>query len=416
MTGGTLVSDKNKADRPSTPLIGHAIGLAMGSVGRGFELLSSALRLPGIPVRRTQREAQPGQRPGIEHLRDINIPPDPGLVTIDYTHYSSERIETGQVDDLREFLETPLPDWATSRWINVTGLHPYVVNEFRKQFHFHTLTAEDVLHVPQRPRSEFFEDHVFTVLRMLKLQEAGETQDNGEGGMLEAEQVSLFLFGDTLITFQEESGDVWQPIRDRLQVPHARIRQNRPGYLLYALIDAVVDHCFPVLERYGNILEELELTTLGKPSPDVLHRIHSIKRELSLLRRIVWPMRELVDRLYRDEEGFISEQTRPYLRDVYEHTIQIVEIIESYREMASGLTDLYMSAVSNRMNEVMKVLTIMASVFIPLTFIAGIYGMNFEHMPELGLEWGYPMVWILFVGITVGMLLFFRIKGWIGRD
>ena len=155
--------------------------------------------------------------------------------------------------------------------------------------------------------------------------------------------------------------------------------------------------------------------TLEKASPDVLHRIHSVKRELALLRRIVWPMREVIDQLYREEQGRITEATRPYLRDVYEHTIQIVEIIESYREMASGLTDLYMSAVSNRMNEIMKVLTIMASVFIPLTFVAGVYGMNFTNMPELAWPWAYPAVWGVFIALTLGMLLYFRHKGWIGK-
>ncbi|MEX2365395.1 MAG: magnesium/cobalt transporter CorA, partial [Pseudohongiellaceae bacterium] len=393
-----------------------AIGFAVGTVGRGVDLLGSALRLPGIykDTPQHQQPVVPGQRPGIEHLQDINTPPAPGSVSISYIDYGPEGLESGTTGDVDTFLNTPKPDGAKARWINVNSLHPYVVNRFRQHFGFHTLTAEDVLHVPQRPRTEFFDDHLFVVTRMLQLKKS-EGQTNAYSDVaLDAEQVSLFLFDNVLITFQEKDQDVWQPIRERLQQGSTRMRSNGSGYLLYALLDAVVDHCFPVLEQYGNILEDLELIALEKPTPEVLHRIHSVKRELALLRRIVWPMREVVDQLYREEEGHINDTTRPFLRDVYEHTIQIVEIIESYREMASGLTDLYMSAVSNRMNEIMKVLTIMASVFIPLTFIAGVYGMNFEVMPELAIPWAYPLVWCSFIVLTAGLLYYFRRKGWIG--
>jgi magnesium transporter len=256
---------------------------------------------------------------------------------------------------------------------------------------------------------------VFVVLRMLQLVECAP-DNTSAGGVLDAEQVSLLLYDRVLITFQEKPGDVWKPIRERLQKDNVRIRKSGTGYLLYALLDAMVDHCFPVLEQYGDLLEELELITLEKPTPEVLHRIHAVKRELSLLRRIVWPMREVVDQLYREEDGRMGEVTKPYLRDVYEHTIQIVEIIESYREMVSGLTDLYMSAVSNRMNEIMKVLTIMSSVFIPLTFVAGVYGMNFAYMLELTQRWAYPAIWGVFILLTVGMIFFFKRRGWLGGN
>ncbi|MEX1237841.1 MAG: magnesium/cobalt transporter CorA, partial [Pseudomonadales bacterium] len=358
----------------------------------------------------------PGELAGIEHLPDVDVPPAPDEVKVSYIDYSIDRIESGEAKDLDQFLASPKPDWVRVRWINISSIHPYVVNLFRNHFEFHTLTAEDVLHIPQRPRVEFFDDHLFVVLRMLQLIKPGAPDAVAvDDLMLDTEQVSLFLFEDVLITFQERQGDVWQPIRARLQTENTRLRRNGAGYLLYALLDAIVDHCFPVLEQYGDVLEDLELVTLEQPTPDVLHRIHSIKRELALLRRIVWPMREVTDQLYREEQGRINEATRPYLRDVYEHTIQIVEIIESYREMAGGLTDLYMSAVSNRMNEIMKVLTIMASVFIPLTFIAGVYGMNFEFMPELKEPWAYPVIWGVFILVTTAMLYFFRHKGWIGR-
>lgn len=392
--------------------IDQALDYAAYTMGKGARILGSTLGLPGVS-RASHHRVTPGEVPGIEHLADIGIAPEPGTVEISFIDYSETRVESGQINDLDAFLGTPRPDWVTVRWINVSNTHPYVVNLFREHFEFHTLTAEDVLHIPQRPRIEFFDDHVFVVLRMLQLMPPPETSGVGS---LSTEQVSLFLYGNVLITFQEKPGDVWQPIRDRLQSVNVRIRKSGSGYLLYALLDAVVDHCFPVLEQYGDLLEDLEIMTLEKPSPDVLHRIHSIKRELSLLRRILWPMREVVDQLYRDEEGRITEATRPYLRDVYEHTIQIVEIIESYREMASGLTELYMSAVSNRMNEIMKVLTIMASVFIPLTFVAGVYGMNFQYMPELAWRWAYPAIWSVFILLTIGLVLYFRHKGWLGKD
>lgn len=398
-----------------------AIELAVGTVGKGMHLLESALRPPGLHKATPDDSVmRPGGRPGIEHLPDIDNPPESGDVTITCIDYSVDRLETREIDDLDSLLDTPRPDWVQVRWINVSGLHANIVNKFRIQYGFHTLVAEDVLHVPQRPKIECFDDYIFTTVRMLRLIDLIKNSDEenplGDRNIaLDAEQVSLFLYSDTLITFQEKPGDVWAPIRERLNAHNTRMRRNGTNYLLYALLDAIVDHCFPVLEQYGDVLEELELLTLENPAPKILHRIHSVKRELALLRRIVWPTREVIDQLYREEDGHISDATRPFLRDVYEHTIQIVEIIESYREMAGGLTDLYMSAISNRMNEIMKVLTIMASVFIPLTFVAGVYGMNFENMPELGEPWAYPAVWVIFVALAGGMLWFFRHKGWIGR-
>jgi magnesium transporter len=384
-------------------------------MNKRIRLFDSVLSLRGVSTKgKHGHRVKPGELPGIEHVAVASVPPEPGSVAISYMDYCATRIETGVITNLDEFLDRPQPDWVTVRWINVGNTHPYVINQFRQHFEFHTLTAEDVLHITQRPRVETFDDHLFVVLRMLQLVQH-DAENGSKDWVLDAEQVSIFLYDKVLITFQEKSGDVWQPIRERLQTENMRIRKNGTGYLLYALLDAVVDHCFPVLEHYGDMLEDLELITLEKPSPELLRRIHSVKRELALLRRIVWPMREVVDQLYREEGGRITESTRPYLRDVYEHTIQIVEIIESYREMASGLTDLYMSAVSNRMNEIMKVLTIMASLFIPLTFIAGVYGMNFQFMPEVSWRWGYPAIWAVFILLSLGMVLFFWRKGWIGK-
>ena len=381
-----------------------------------MRILNSMLDFPTNKRKnKHDHQSMPGELPGIEHIVAALDPPEPGSVDINYIDYCATRIESSDITNLDDFLVKPLPDWVSVRWINVINMHPYVINQFRHHFEFHTLTAEDVLHINQRPRVEMFDDHLFLVLRMLHLVEH-EPEGGAKAWVLDTEQISLFLYDKVLITFQEKPGDVWQTIRKRLQTENLRIRKNGAGYLLYALLDTVVDNCFPVLEHYGDMLDELEIITLEKPSPILLQRIHSVKRELAMLRRIVWPMREVVDQLYREEGGRIEDSTKPYLRDVYEHTIQIVEIIESYRELASGLTDLYMSVVSNRMNEIMKVLTIMASVFIPLTFISGVYGMNFQFMPELSWRWGYPLVWAIFILLTFGMALFFRRKGWIGTD
>lgn len=400
--------------------MGQSLGLAVHTVSKGAALVGSRLRLSGLRKSHPgRRRVRPGDQPGIDHLPEIDITPPAGAVTISCIDYSDERIETSTVSDLDAFLDTPVPDWLSVRWINVSGVHPHTVNLFRERFGFHTLAAEDVLHVPQRPKAEIYDDHVFVIVRMLQLIESGSQNDEAQGdtaSQLDTEQVSMFLYKRTLITFQEHAGDVWEPIRERLKTSNSRIRRSRPNYLLYALLDAIVDHCFPVLESYGDLLEDLEWEALENPTPDLLHRIHAVKRELALLRRILWPTREVVDQLYRDEDGHIGDEIRPFLRDVYEHAIQVVEIIESYREIAGGLTDLYMSAISNRMNEIMKVLTIMASLFIPLTFIAGVYGMNFRYMPELRVHWGYPVIWIVFISITICMLLYFRHKGWIGKQ
>lgn len=400
--------------------MGQAVGLAVNTVSKGAALVGSRLRFSGLRKSHPgARQTRPGDQPGIDHLPEIDVTPPAGAVSIGCIDYSDERIETYQVEDLDAFLDAPVPDWLTVRWVNVSGVHPYTVNRFRERFDFHTLAAEDVLHVPQRPKVEIYDDHVFVIVRMLQLIESGslDSEETASGSsMLDTEQVSMFLYKRTLITFQEHAGDVWEPIRERLRTTNSRIRRSRPNYLLYALLDAIVDHCFPVLETYGDLLEDLELEALENPSPRLLHRIHAVKRELALLRRILWPTREVVDQLYREEDGHIGDEIRPFLRDVYEHAIQVVEIIESYREMAGGLTDLYMSAISNRMNEIMKVLTIMASLFIPLTFIAGVYGMNFEYMPELHVRWAYPLVWIVFITTSICMLLYFRHKGWIGKQ
>jgi magnesium transporter len=216
-----------------------------------------------------------------------------------------------------------------------------------------------------------------------------------------------------VLTFQQEPGDVWDPIRQRIQNKGSRLRTSDASFLAYSLLDAIVDQVFPILEHYGERMDALEMAILDSPRHDSLDKIHEIKRDLLLLRPVAWPVRELVLTLQRDPHECVSDATRVYLRDLYDHAVQMIEIVETYRERASDLTDSYMSGVSNRMNEIMKVLTIFSTIFIPLTFLAGVYGMNFTHFPELGLGFAYPAFWIVSAVAAGVMLLFFRRKGWL---
>jgi magnesium transporter len=346
------------------------IGSAAAGVTKVGRWLSGGLHLAGMnpwgqPAGRIEK---PGQAAGIESFADIDKPPGPDEVRIAWTDFSVERIETVPEGSIDQLVAAPRPEWAAARWINVDGLHPYIVNRLRSMHAIHTLAAEDVLRTAQRPKLESYESGLFVVARMLALQE----------GSLRQEQVSFFLFEDTLITFQESKGDVWDPIRARLQKAGSRLRTFGPAYLMYALLDALVDHCFPILETYGEILEDLEDSVVRDPQPEAQRQIHRIKRELSVLRRVLWPLREVINELQREETEEIPAAVKPYFRDVYDHAVQVMDIVETYREQASSLNDLYMSSVANRMNEIMKVLTIMASFFIPITFVAGVYGMNFE--------------------------------------
>jgi magnesium transporter len=265
-----------------------------------------------------------------------------------------------------------------------------------------------VLSVPQRPKVEEYEDHLFMITRMISF-----------NGTLESEQVSLFLGRNYLITFQERPGDCFDPVRDRIRKSRGIIRKQGADYLAYALMDTLIDGYFPVLEAMGEGIEALEDEVMENPSQNTLQRIHEVKRSLLDLRRTAWPQREAISTLVREEMSLIRESTRTYLRDGYDHIIQVMDVVETYRELASGLMDVYLSSLSNRMNEVMKTLTIVATIFIPLTFVAGIYGMNFNperspwNMPELNWAWGYPTVWLVMIVVVFVMLVFFRRKEWL---
>ncbi|MFO7767549.1 MAG: magnesium/cobalt transporter CorA [bacterium] len=291
-------------------------------------------------------------------------------------------------------------------WINIDGLHEVeTIQQLGEHLQIHPLVQEDIVHTEQRPKMEEYDGYLFLVARMLSLAEISDP--------IVSEQVSFILGEDFLITFQERHGDSFEPVRDRLRAGKGRIRRSGPGYLCYALLDAVVDHYFTLLEDIGEHLEQLEDELMSDPDQETVREIHRLKREILGLRRAVWPLREVMAGLERSETDLIADTTRTFLRDVYDHTIQVIDTVETFRDMLGGMLDLYLSSVSNRMNEVMKVLTIIATIFIPLTFLAGIYGMNFEYMPELGWRPAYFVLLGIMAVLGLVMVAFFRRKRWL---
>ncbi len=316
-----------------------------------------------------------------------------------YQDYFDTRTDI-TIEEATDFKET-----ETVSWINLSGIHDTSLIElFGQRFGIHNLALEDILNTQHRPKVEEMEDYSLIILKMLFFDD--ETQS------IDTEQISLILGPRYVLTFQEREGDVFDGVRSRLQRSNGRIRQRGTDYLAYALIDSIVDSYFHILEKIGDHLAVLEDDLLNDPDQSVLGRIHHYKRQLLILRKSVWPLREVISGLYKEESELIREDTRVFLRDLYDHTIQVLDTVEIFRDTVSGLQDLYMSAVGNRMNEIMKVLTIMASIFIPLTFIAGIYGMNFEYIPELKWHYGYFMAWGIMLGCVAGMVLYFRSKKW----
>jgi magnesium transporter len=325
-------------------------------------------------------------------------------VRVTYLDYDEQNVEEKRVSTIEECF--PFKATPTVTWINIDGLHDIeMMEKLGKEFGLHPLILEDVLNTGQRPKFEDFDKHLFVVLKMLGY--------NEELQVVESEQVSLIVGENFVISFQERIGDVFEQIRERIRNAKGRIRKARADYLAYALIDAIVDSYFAVLERISEKIEFTEEELVGDPTEKTLQQIHAMKREMISLRKSVWPLREAVSGLQRSESSIIRETTGIYLRDVYDHTIQIIDTIESFRDMVSGMLDIYLSSISNRMNAVMKVLTIIATIFIPLTFVAGIYGMNFEHMPELKWKWGYAAVCGVMVCTAVVMLICFRRKKWL---
>jgi len=316
--------------------------------------------------------------------------------------YDETQFEEKQAKSIEECF--PFKDKPTVTWINIDGIHQVeIIEKLGSHFGLHPLLLEDILNTEQRPKMEDFGDYIFVVLKMLYHDEAE----------IEAEQVSLILGSNFVISLQEREGDVFDPIRERIRKGKGRIRKAGADYLAYALLDAIVDNCFLILETLGERIEDTEQQLAANPIPETLQLIRKLKKGMIFLRKAIWPLREVVSGLERCESVLIHESTGAYLRDVYDHTIQVIDTVESFRDMVSGMLDIYLSSISNKMNEVMKVLTIFAAIFIPLTFVAGIYGMNFQFMPELGWQWGYPMILIVMASIAAGMLNYFRRKRWL---
>ena len=323
------------------------------------------------------------------------------ITVMDYDEHDFQEKQVSNIEDC-----FPFKDTSTVTWINVDGLHDIsIIEKAGKHFDIHPLILEDIVNTGQRPKFEDVEKHIFIVLKMLYFDDNSQT--------VQSEQVSIVLASNYVISFQEKIGDVFEQIRDRIRDAKGRIRKMGPDYLMYTLLDAVVDSYFSILEKLGEKIEFLEEELIGDPTEKILKQIHNLKREMVSLRKSVWPLRELISGMERSESPFIKETTDVYLRDVYDHTIQVIDTVESFRDMVSGMLDIYLSSISNRMNAVMKVLTIIATIFIPLTFVAGIYGMNFKYMPELEWKWGYLAVWIVVVIIGICMLIYFRRKKWL---
>jgi len=348
--------------------------------------------------------SRPGTAPGT--LRPME--PRPGASTritvIDYGPDTLKEKEAASIEEVFAFRDTP-----TVTWINVEGLHEVeLIRKLGAHFGFHPLALEDVLDCAHRPKVEDYGEYHFLVMKSVHL-----------GEELEIEQISFFLAGNYVITLQELAGDSFEAVRERIRQGRGTIRRAGPDYLAYALLDALIDEFFPVLESYGERIEELEQLLLLHPAPETLQAIHRIKRELLTLRRAAWPEREVINALQRAETDVIKAPTQVFLRDCYDHAIQVIDMIETYRDLASGMQEVYLSSISNKMNEIMKVLTIISTIFIPLSFVAGVWGMNFNpeasplNMPELNWFWGYPTALGIMAVIAGFLLVFFRRKRWL---
>ncbi|MCC5877900.1 MAG: magnesium/cobalt transporter CorA [Candidatus Sumerlaeia bacterium] len=326
-------------------------------------------------------------------------------VVVEVVRFDGQSLEEISLDpEQLQQIETSHEEKIT--WVNVGGLHDIrVIESLGEKFQIHQLVMEDILNIQQRPKVEDYgRDYLYIVVQMLRHDE--------QTGEVHTEQISLVLGSNFVLTFQENPTDVFGEVRKRL-TEGRRIRFMRSDYLAYALLDTIVDNYFPILERIGNEVEALEIELINNPTPSTLAKIHHYKRELLLLRKSVWPIRDVISALSRDESNLIASETRVYLRDIHDHALHIIDTLGIIRDLLGGLHDLYLTSIGNRTNEIMKHLTIFASIFMPLTFLAGIYGMNFEYMPELQWPWAYFATLGLMTAVALGLLLYFRKRRWL---
>jgi magnesium transporter len=349
----------------------------------------------------TKRSEKAGLSPGtLMYVGEEKSEP-PRITVIDYDATGFLEKTVSSVEECFPFKET-----STVTWINVDGVHDAaVIEKLGAHFDIHPLVLEDIMTTTQRPKTEDLGTALYVVLRMIEYDE--------ERAATTADQLSLILGPNYVLTFQETPGDCLDPVRERIRGGKGRIRKLGPDYLAYAVIDAVVDNYFFVLEKLGERIDRLEEQLIAEPRRELLSEIHGLKREMIELRKSVWPLREVVSRFERMESPLIRKSTGVFLRDLYDHAIQVIDTVESFREMLSSMVETYLSSLSNRMNEIMKVLTIISTIFIPITFLVGLYGMNFVHMPEIKWRWGYAFAWLLIIGSVGGMFAFFRRKKWL---
>lgn len=324
------------------------------------------------------------------------------ITIIDYDETNVQMKEASTVEECFRLKDTP-----TTSWINLDGIHEIeVIERIGKHFDIHPLILEDIVNTEQRPKVEDLKDYLFIIVKMI-------TYDETEH-KIKSEQVSIILGPHYVLSFQESlEGDVFEPIRDRIRNGVGRIRKNGTDYLVYSLLDAIVDNYFLVMEKLGEEIEVLEEELMERPTPQISMAIHKLKREMIFLRKSVWPLREIISFIERRESVLIHESTIIYIKDLYDHTIQVIDTVETFRDMLAGMIDIYLSSLSNRMNEVIKRLSIIATIFIPLTFLAGVYGMNFKYMPELGSPWGYPLFWFVIITVSAFMLIYFKKRNWL---
>ena len=342
---------------------------------------------------------EPGSEPGT-----LIIEPDAKpsrIILIDYDEDNAIRKV-----DITPNACAPYIGTNTVSWMDIQGLgSETVLKQVGEIFNLHPLLLEDVVNVPQRPKLEDYNNQLLVISQMVRLKE-------DESGF-DTEQVSFVLGKRYLLSFQEEElQDCFEIVRDRIRTSQGRVRKSGADYLTYLLLDTIIDGYFPVVEHYEDRIEALEDMIISNPDRDTMQEIYDVRRELLALRRLIWPMRNVLNLLMRDHHGIVSDEVQIYFRDSYDHVIQILEIIEAYRELAASLMDVYMSTMGNKLNEIMKFLTVISTIFIPLTFIVGVYGMNFENMPELKGEWSYFMVWLVMLGVAGGLIFYFWRKGW----
>ena len=353
---------------------------------------------------------RPGKAPGIEPHELPGLARGDAPVTVTCVDYCPEQARVERVDDVRSFLATHRPEWSSVRWIDVVGVgDPTLLRALAEKYELHPLAVEDVVNRGQRPKAEDYPasaEHpgrLFVVVRLV---------DRVDGN-LSTEQVSLFLGRDTVLSFRARGPEPFVPIVQRIETPNSRLRRSDASFLLYCLIDAVVDHSFPLLEEVSDGLEELEEAVFqDQAGRDAPQRLHRMNRELMVLRRVTWPMRDLLDNLHREHHECLSDTTRTYLRDVHDHVVRILDLLETYRELAANLVEMHMVSASSRLGDIVKTLTIISTIFVPLTFLAGVYGMNMP-IPENESAWAYPVFWLVSVGIAGALLYWFRRRDWL---